>query len=123
MERRDLDDGDIEGRLGREEDFEGDPDAVVDAALDALGFEATVLEVAPDFCGELWGIRVRPVVLVDEGASVVEVAYKVMLQSCQLFGQGGLQRKPGEGNPTWMWVLFFTLTAQGMISFRFLFWW
>lgn len=79
MVRRHLNNRDVQRLLLGEHELEGHPDAVVDAALDALRLDAGLDQVLPDIGGELGRILVRPVVLVDEGLRVVEVADEVVL--------------------------------------------
>jgi hypothetical protein len=74
-----LDHRDVKGLLRWKHELERHPDAVVDTALHALGLDSCLDQVLPNFHGEIGCILVRPIVLVNEGSRVVEVANKVVL--------------------------------------------
>ncbi len=65
--RRYLYQRNIKRLLRREHELEGHPDAMVNAALHALGLDPRLDQVLPYFNCEIGCVLVWPVVLVDEG--------------------------------------------------------
>jgi hypothetical protein len=65
MERGDLNHRNIKRSVFGKHRLKGDPDAMINSALDALRFDPCFDEMLPDLHGEFGGVVVGPVVFVD----------------------------------------------------------